>query len=94
MDGEWQNWTYGTDLVRGWTLTCGRFTAEVRQTGGRGPYFLTINNHAIMNSPVLEEAQEYAEREIVLRVESVLPAFQIIRERVNARALVRSDRCS
>jgi len=35
---------------------------------------------------VLEEAQEYAEREIVARVEHVLPAYQVIRDRVNARS--------
>jgi len=83
MDGEWQHWTYGM-TIEGWTLQCGRFIAEVRNTGG-DRYFLTINNHPIMNSPALEGAQEYAEREIVLRVESVLPAYQVIRNRVRAR---------
>lgn len=39
-----------------------------------------------LNTPVLEEAQEYAEREIVARVEHVLPAYQVIRDRVNARS--------
>jgi len=85
MDGEWQSWTYGT-VVKGWTLQCGRFTAEVRQTGGSGAYFLTINNHSIIKAAALEEAQEYAEQEIVARVESVLPAYQLIRDRVSARS--------
>jgi len=76
MDGEWQKWTYGTD-IRGWTLECGRFTADVRQVGG-GAYFLTLNRHPMMNTPVLEEALDYAEREIVARVERVLPAYRII----------------
>jgi hypothetical protein len=86
MDGEWHYWTYGI-TIKGWTFQCGRFTAEIRSTGG-DHYFLTINRHPMMNTAVLEEAQEYAEREIVARVEHVLPAYQIIRDRVRARETV------
>jgi len=45
MDGEWESWSYGLS-IKGWTLQCGRFTAEIRQTGG-GNYYLTINRHTI-----------------------------------------------
>ena len=84
MGGEWETWTYGMS-IRGWTLQCGRFTADIRQNSPDSPYFLTINRHTIMNTPVLEKAQEYAEREIVARVDSVLPAYRVIYDRLNAR---------
>ncbi len=84
MDGEWESWTYGV-TIRGWTLQCGRFAADIRQNSPDSPYYLTLNRHPLMNTKVLEEAQAYAEREIVMRVESVLPAYRVIRERLTAR---------
>jgi hypothetical protein len=57
----------------------------VRQNSPDSPYFLSINRHTIMNTPALKKAQEYAEREIVARVDSVLPAYRVICDRLNAR---------
>lgn len=79
--GVWERWSYGSEL-EGWTLRCGAFEADVRRMGTANNWYLTINNHPIMNTPVLEQAMRDAETRLVRRIEAVLPAYEIIKARI------------
>jgi hypothetical protein len=50
--------------------------------GTANNWYLTINNHPIMNTPVLEQAMRDAETRLVRRIEAVLPAYEIIKARI------------
>jgi hypothetical protein len=79
--GIWERWSYGSEL-EGWTLRCGAFEADVRRLGTANNWYLTINNHPITNTPVLEQAMRDAETRLVRRIEAVLPAYEVIKARI------------
>jgi hypothetical protein len=82
--GVWERWNYGSEL-EGYTLRCGAFEADVRRMGKASNWYLTINNHPIVNTSDLETAKLEAETRIIQRIEAVLPAYEVIKARLAQR---------
>jgi hypothetical protein len=84
-EGVWHKHDIGCRIID-WHLRCGAFNASIRLTGD-GPYFLTINLHPYPKSPDLTSAMRLAEETLVRRVEAVLPAYLVIKARLDARVV-------
>ncbi len=87
--GEWEAFSYGKDY-RGWILRCGpAFHAHITSCGGG--FYTEFNLKPLQVQKELAKAQAAVEEKIINNVRAMLPAYKVIFERVERRALIQAN---